>query len=485
MRRQAVACYDNQTRDSTGEHPLSGSREHAVCNPNRKTGSEASVCGAGGRCVPVWPVHTAKLAPRDLGVVIEWLLLLLPVAAASGWWAARRSETRCGAAGSASDPSFFRGLNYLLDEQPDKAIDVFLKLAEVDGETAETHLALGSLFRQRGEVDRAIRIHQNLVARPNLSKEQHSYALYELGQDFMRAGLFDRAESMFGELVEMRVHRKRALGGLRVIYQQEKDWVRCLDVAEQLQALTGETMRAEIAQYHCELAEEALRASDGEGADGHLSRAHGVDPQCVRATMLQGRMEMARGDSAAAVAVYHRVAEQGPQLLPEILPELLEAYRCSGRENPIAELRRLYRDCPSSSLALTLAGALQREEGEDAAIAVLVGYVSRYADLAGLERLIGIYGAKLAEGTQAHGICRAALAAVDHLRSRQPDHQCEHCGFVARRLHWQCPSCKHWGSIKPVQPEPIDGSAGSLPTGGLSEQTDLERVVFRPGEPSP
>lgn len=445
------------------DHTLVDAREHSVCNLFRELGSEAPVRRAGGwracaRCA--WPVAAGRQEP---GVVIEWLLLLLPVAAASGWWVARRSDARRGASGSAADPSFFRGLNYLLNEQPDKAIDVFLKLAEVDGETAETHLALGSLFRRRGEVDRAIRIHQNLVARPNLSKEQRGYALYELGQDYMRAGLFDRAESMFGELVEMQVHRKRALEGLREIYQQEKEWVHCLDVVEQLQALTGESLRAEMAQYHCELAQDALKAGDAEAAGGHLSRAQAVDPRCVRATMLQGQMEMARGDASAAVTVYRRVAEQGPQFLPEILPELLEAYRRSGRESPIAELRRLYRDCPSPSLVLTLADELERQEGDDSVVAFLLEYVSAYADLASLERLLRIYDSRLEDGTETHATYDAVLAVVDHLRARQPDHQCERCGFVARRLHWQCPSCKHWGSIKPVLPEPIGKSADSQP----------------------
>jgi lipopolysaccharide biosynthesis regulator YciM len=396
-------------------------------------------------------------------VVTEWLLLLLPVAAASGWWAAKRSGARRGSPGPTSDPTFFHGLNYLLNEQPDKAIDVFLRLAEVDGETAETHLALGSLFRRRGEVDRAIRIHQNLVARPNLSKDQRGYALYELGQDYMRAGLFDRAESMFGELVEMKVQRDRALEGLREIYQQEKDWVRCLDVAEQLQSLTGKPVRAESAQYHCELAKEALKAGNGEAADTHLSRAQAADPQCVRATMLQAQREMTRGDAQAAFALYHRVARQGPQFLPEILPELLDAYRRAGREDVLGELERLYRDCPSPPLVLTLADAIQREKGDGAAIAFLVEYVSGHADLAGLERLLALYGPRLGDDIETQTTYRAVLGVIDHLRSRQPDYQCEQCGFVARRLHWQCPSCKHWGSIKPVPPELI-GDGGDAPS---------------------
>lgn len=394
--------------------------------------------------------------------MIEWLLLLLPVAAASGWWAARRSDAHRVASGHPSDPTFFRGLNYLLNEQPDKAIDVFIKLAEVDGETAETHLALGSLFRRRGEVDRAIRIHQNLVARPNLSKEQRGFALYELGEDYMRAGLFDRAESMFGELVEMKLHRRRALEGLREIYQQEKDWVRCLEVAEQLQSLTGESVRAEMAHYHCELAHEALKAGDAQAVDAQLRHARAANPQCVRAIMLQAEMEMARGDARAAVALYRRVAQQGPQYLPEVLPHLVEAFRETDRKDLLAELERLYRDCPSPPLVLTLADVLQSEKGDGAAIAFLVEYVSTHADLAGLERLLELDRPRLAADVRTRETYRALQTVVEHLRSRQPDYQCEHCGFVARRPHWQCPSCKHWGSIKLVLPELIGDRGDAL-----------------------
>jgi lipopolysaccharide biosynthesis regulator YciM len=392
--------------------------------------------------------------------VIEWVLLLLPVAAASGWWVARRVDAQQGASGSASDPAFFRGLNYLLDEQPDKAIDVFVKLAEVDGETVETHLALGSLFRRRGEVDRAIRIHQNLVSRSSLSKEQRGFALFELGQDYMRAGLFDRAESVFGELVEMKLHRDRALEALREIYQQEKDWERCLQVADQMESLAGEPAGTESAQYHCELAETALKGGDEQKAAAHLERARVGDPNCVRATMLQAKMAMSRADFRTALALYQRVAQQDPQFLPEILPDLLESYRRSSGDEVLAELKRLYRDFPGPVLALRLADELRAAEGDRAAIAFLFGYVSRHADLTSLELLLRLFSSQPAVTAETRATCHAVLAVVEHLRSRQPDHQCGHCGFVARQMHWQCPSCKHWGSIKPVQPEPIGDGTG-------------------------
>ena len=398
-------------------------------------------------------------------------MLLLPVAAASGWWAARRSPRARSPTGRAPDTDFLRGLNYLLDEQPDKAIDVFLKLAEVDEETIETHLALGSLFRRRGEVDRAIRVHQDLVARPKLDKEQRAYALYELGQDYLRAGLFDRAESLFGELVEMKLHRVRALTGLREIYQQEKDWVRCLEVAEKLSDITGKPMRTEIAHYHCELAEEALKTGDGESAEKHLRQAQEADRRCVRATILQAQTAMARGDAKAAAAHYLKVAGQEPGFLPEILPDLMEAYRSCGREDVLEQLRHLYRNHPSPALMLTLADAIEHEEGDERAIAFLTKYLSEYADLAGLERLLDLQGRHPQADGQARAAQRAVLAVVRHLRGRQPEYQCEHCGFSARRLHWQCPSCERWGTIRPVMPQPLAAGLESAADGCAPERT--------------
>jgi lipopolysaccharide biosynthesis regulator YciM len=175
--------------------------------------------------------------------------------------------------------------------------------------------------------------------------------------------------------------------------------------------------------------------------------------------MLQARMAMSEGDREAAASLYRHVARQGPEFLPEILPEYLDALRRSGKADRLSELKGLYRDFPSSPLMSVLADAIEADEGETAAITFLVEHLSRHADLAGLERLLLLYAPKLSDNTQTHDACDAALAVLAYLRSRQPDHQCEHCGFVARRLHWQCPSCKHWGSIKPVRLESIDNGA--------------------------
>lgn len=393
---------------------------------------------------------------------MEWLFLLLPVAAASGWWIGRRAQA-ARTLGGGPDPAYFRGLNYLLNEQPDKAIDVFLELAEVDRETAETHLALGALFRRRGEVDRAIRIHQDLMARPRLTGHQRAFALYELGLDYMRAGLLDRAESLFRELAEMRMQVQPALRALMDIYQQEKDWPRCLETARQLEAAGETPLRIEIAQFHCELAEQRLREGDSGAARGHLRDAQRTDPDCIRASLLQAEMDMAEGDARSALTLYARVIERGPRYVPAMLPGLLECYRRLGYERVARELGELFHAQPSPPLMLKLSEALEREQGAAAAIGFLLDYLREHADLAGTDRLLELClrearqaqpaGAATTGASTTAAVLDAALGVVRHLLSVQPIFQCDQCGFEARALHWQCPSCKHWGSIKAVEPD--------------------------------
>ena len=191
--------------------------------------------------------------------MLELIIILLPIAAASGWLVARRGyEKREQKPLQDCSPAYFKCLNYLLNEQPDKAIDVFIKLLEVDSDTVETHMALGNLFRRRGEVERAIRIHQNLIARPSLSRQQRAQALLELGQDYMRAGLFDRAENLFVELAETKLYNKQALTNLLEIYQQEKDWAKAVAIGRRLSRQNRE-LRPQLAHFECELAAQALQ----------------------------------------------------------------------------------------------------------------------------------------------------------------------------------------------------------------------------------
>lgn len=390
--------------------------------------------------------------------MIELLFLLLPIAAASGWWVARRSAPGGRKRSHPPHPAFLRGLNYLVEEQPDKAIDMFLELVEVDGETVETHLALGSLFRRRGEVDRAIRIHQNLIARKNLAAEQRGDALFELGQDYMRAGLLDRAECLFQELVGLGLHRQRALQSLRELYEQERDWARCLEVAELLEPTSDPSIKVAIAQYHCELAEDARRNGDAARAGTQLSLAREADPDCVRATMLEGRAALEDGAPEQAIALFMHVAEQRASYVPEILSELIDALQRLGRDDVQAVLENLAQRHSSPALTLSLTDVVAQSRGTEAAMEVLTRYLSRHADLAALERLLELQAGEVAQGRGCTAErTRVALDVTRHLLARQAVYRCDHCGFEARALHWQCPSCRCWGCVVPVQPEPIIG----------------------------
>ncbi len=376
--------------------------------------------------------------------------MLLPVAAASGWWlhgrARQHSATR---QLNQFTTSYFRGLNYLLNEQPDKAIEVFLKIAEVDRDTVETHLALGNLFRRRGEVDRAIRFHQNLISREGLSVQQRTQALLELGEDYMRAGLLDRAERLFSELIEIEAHTPSALKHLISIYQQEKDWHKSIEHARRLQRISGEDMGPVIAQFYCELAASSWHERDAEAAREHLAEALKTDPHCVRASLLEGEIASAQGDFEAAIESYERVAEQDLDYIPDILEPLLECLEQAGRKDQgrtfLESVIERYRGI---SPVLALAELIQNAEGRPAAVEFISAQLRRRPSVKGLAHLIGL---NLSDSS---GAARENLLILQDLTSKllegKPVYRCNYCGFGTRYLHWQCPSCKSWNSVKPI-----------------------------------
>jgi lipopolysaccharide biosynthesis regulator YciM len=382
--------------------------------------------------------------------MIELLILLLPIAAASGWFAARRSlVVKHQKRPKEISPVYFKGLNYLLNEQPDKAIDLFIEVLDVDSDTVETHLALGSLFRRRGEVDRAIRIHQNLIARPSLNREQRAQALLELGLDYMRAGLFDRAENLFLELTELRLFNEEAYLKLLEIYQQEKDWQRCLEVAAKINNLRDSSLNNAVAHFYCELAEVQLRQQNTTGAEIYLKKAQHVVRNHVRASLLQGQIEMARGDCKGVIRLLKRIEDQEPAYLSETLPAIVSCYRKIGQHKELYDyLEDLYSRHQCTEAMLYLTEMLAEKEGSQVAMERLLTHLASQPDLRGLERLIRF---NLQPGEESlRETLDVLLQAVTQLLDRQPAFQCEQCGFTAKNLHWHCPSCKTWGSIKPV-----------------------------------
>ena len=375
--------------------------------------------------------------------------LLLPVAAFSGWLLRGRTRRRDERHRSQFTTNYFRGLNYLLNEQPDKAIEVFLKIAEVDSDTVETHLALGNLFRRRGEVDRAIRFHQNLISRQGLSPEQRTHALLELGEDYMRAGLLDRAEKLFTELIEMEAHTPSALKHLIAIYQQERDWDHSIEHAKRLQKVSGRDMSPVIAQFYCEMAQTALQDGNVDMARSNLRRALRTDPSCVRASLMEGRIEHQQGEYDRAIEAFLRVEEQDLDYIPEILEPLIESFEAARREDDIeAVLRRIITKYRGISPVLALAEVIEQRDGRRAAAELMGQQLRIRPSVRGLDYLIGL------NLSESEGAARENLLILRDLTSKllagKAIYRCNNCGFGARSHHWQCPSCKVWNCVKPI-----------------------------------
>ncbi len=380
----------------------------------------------------------------------ELVWFLLPVAAASGWWLARREArgVRVRASGAVRQ-EYFRGLNFLLNEQPDKAIEVFVKILEVDSDTVDTHLALGNLFRRRGEVDRAIRIHQNLIARPTLEQEQRSQALLELGKDYLRAGLFDRAEKVFLELVRVREFAEQARRSLLDIYQQEKEWENAIQTARQLADISDSQRTALIGQFCCELAEEARHEGSRDRARQLARRALAADSRCVRANLLLGDIEREAGDCRAAVKAYRRVFEQDRDYVAEIIEPLRECcVELDDRDGYVAYLREVLREYQGTSVVLALAEEIRHDDGAAAASRFVVEQLKQRPSVRGLEWLIDVNMAD-AEGQGRENLLVLRQITGELLR-KGAAYKCVRCGFAAKGMHWRCPSCKEWSSFRQI-----------------------------------
>jgi lipopolysaccharide biosynthesis regulator YciM len=380
----------------------------------------------------------------------ELVWLLLPVAAAVGWYSARNSK---GKPGGCSDsilgPEYIKGLNYLLNEQQDKAIDVFIRMLEVNSDTVETHLALGNLFRKRGEVDRAIRIHQNLVARPNLEDEERMDALLELGQDYMKAGLFDRAEGLFLELNDNNVHLSSVLPLLLDIYQQEKDWHNAIAIAEQMGFVGEQPARTVIAQFYCELAENARATDDLDAALGYLDKADEYHPHCARARLVRGFIARQQGDCRLALKAFEQVVEKDIDLLPVILDDMHACHAELGSlPDMIAYLRHAIPKYAGISPVLALADILGREQGDAKAAEFIADELGRRPSVRGLARFIDL-SLVHSEGTARENLL-ILKNMTDQLLENKPVYACSNCGFTGKTLHWKCPGCRQWNTIKPI-----------------------------------
>lgn len=382
--------------------------------------------------------------------MLSIVLLGASLAFAAGWylahWVARR---RSRASSNELSSDYFRGLNYLLNEQPDKAIEVFLKLAEYNRDAVETHLALGSLFRRRGETDRAIRLHQHLVSRPGLSDELKTLCLMELGEDYMRAGLLDRAETLFSDLVAMQALAPAALRQLISIYQHERDWPKAIEHARELERIDGESAAALIAQFYCELAEQARQRDDYDAAREHLREAFKCENDAIRALLLSAELDMSEHHYDKAVATYEHALTVDVCFVPGVLAKLQDAYVKSRQTARAARFfDRLLERYNGISLVLARFRLYREQADEATALHFLTEQLRHRPSVRGLLVLLEDTMGQLNGEAQANFVILHDL--MHQLSEGRLMYRCTRCGYGAKAHHWQCPSCKNWSTIRPV-----------------------------------
>jgi len=397
-----------------------------------------------------------------------WWLFALPIVFALGWvgarWDMRLEKRENEIERLAQQKSTFKGLNLLLNEEPDKAIDALVQIAQLDPETTELHFALGSLFRRRGETERAIRVHQHLANRDDLSSRHRDHAAYELGRDFLRAGLLDRAETSLNQVSPQSKFGIPAKESLLEMYQVEKDWAKAIVASQELEALQNKGREKEIAHFHCELADEALRRKDISAAAKHVELAIQSSPNHPRAIILQGDCLVAQNQLTQAVEVWALIAKDHPAYLHLLANRWISAHQVLGKveEGLQVLVDTLEAQAGGELLDITfkhvmaLRGVPQAE--------TLMTEVMRHTPslsamaLRAQARLTMAEVAKDIKGAQEF---KASLDLLKQRTNTLARYTCGNCGFRAKRFYWQCPGCNHWEAYSPRRGE---GSAPSGPS---------------------
>ncbi len=389
-----------------------------------------------------------------------WWLLALPVFFGMGWVAARVDLKSLLSESRSLPSSYFRGLNFLLNEQPDKAIESFLLVAKENPQTVELQFALGSLFRRRGEVDRAIRMHQDLVNREDIPEEERRKASLELAEDYFKAGLLDHAEQVLARMAEADptagVHRQ-----LLDIYIQEKDWDKAIVAARKLEVSAKRNYQKEIANYCCELAITEQVHGRRAGADAFLDRALEANRKCVRANLLRGEWRARDGDHALAIEAWKQVEEQDPAYLGLAAEGMVDSFKALGRPaEGLSLLRGLQHRYPGLDLLNVVYQATAEQEGDEAAWRLVREEVRRNPTLVGLDRLID------AELLRSPPEKRQDLQLMKNLVHSHAQalavYLCGNCGFKARQFFWQCPACGGWETFPPRRTAELDTAGRHL-----------------------
>lgn len=385
-----------------------------------------------------------------------WWLLALPLFFSLGWIAARVDLKQLLAESTALPAAYFKGLNFLITNQHDKAIEAFTEAVQANTDSLELHFALGSLFRKRGEVDRAIHLHLHLLEKKVLEPQQKLAVTAELAQDYLKAGLFDRAEELFESLDDDR-YRQPALRALLEIYVREREWERAIKAATELERISGVPFRVEIAHYYCEMALISKLANDTHTARFELEQALNANKNCVRANVLIGDIEAEAGDHKAAISTWKRIEFQKPEYLGLIAPKLLASYRILNQNTEGLNLLQAYlQSYQLTSLLNVLYEATMAEQGAESAAKLARTELIKMPSLTTLDQLL--QARAILETNHPNDVSlqdtQLMQQAVRHAIGNKTAYHCEQCGFKAKYHHWQCPACNAWEAL-PAEPTTI------------------------------
>ncbi|MBT8101239.1 MAG: lipopolysaccharide assembly protein LapB, partial [Gammaproteobacteria bacterium] len=383
--------------------------------------------------------------PTESTFLLAGLFLLL---AAAGWALGRFGERDEEEAPAPLNVDYLKGLNFLLNEQTDQALELFLEMVRVDDRTIETHFALGSLFRRRGEVDRAIRIHQNIIARPDLAADQRDQALFSLAKDYLHAGLLDRAEKLFVRLSQGSRYQVQALESLCRIYEQEKEWQKAIDAGQRLETLGGRSLALQIAHYYCELAEQAASANDYAAARQYVKKAQAGRPRTMRGALTRAHIARETDDTKTALRLYHRIIDEQTYLIAEALPEIVATYESSGSMEGLDKaLQSMLKKNPDMQPLVAYTAIVNQISGVPTIDACVRQYMLEEPTLAEFVDLRRLEDSSESGADTALAKVRAAMSK---LAAATPRYQCQECGFSSQRLLWQCPSCRNWETQRPA-----------------------------------
>ncbi len=374
-----------------------------------------------------------------------WTLVIIPIAIVFLWLLFLSSKTNKKQQSTLSS-EYFKGLNYLLNDEQGKALDIFVKLVESNWDTIDTHFALGKIYLKNGEMDKAIKIHQGLIARPSLPDSYRSKILLELGYDYLAAGWFDRAEGLFKEVLIQDKKSKVARHNLILIYQREKDWFKAIDIAVDLFSENPSVIGPMIAQYYCELADISKAKGDPSQLDSYANKALRYDSTCVRATILLADQIKMSGDDKKAIKLYESIEKQDAESIILVIDSLLECHANLSSQNTLYEyLLQLQERHKSLFLQNVIATVLEKAKGKPAAIEYLSEKIKLQPSIAGMQKLVE-YKAKELNSDKVFTGLSIAISAI---QKDIMEYRCQKCGFNTNTHYWLCPSCNNWGSVKP------------------------------------